>query len=362
MKTTPIIWLLIILIVLFGTATWFVQHRSPKGAGGIGDVLLKELLLAEIASISIKSANNQVALAKKAGQWVVENRFDYRADFTTISSFVEKLTAARIGREFPIREDIRKRLKLNPPANEDADDSEKGTRILIKNKTGDLLADILFGAARRLDGTGIPDSHYLVLGGYQRVYLVDAPFTTLSKIPQGWMAMPIIEAPAEDVRKIECFQPGADSPTYVFARTAKGKALLPAKQPGKMPLNETVVKKLEWAITYLPLEDVLPPSVNTATIGLGESIRLNYFLFNGMIYRIFPCASCSDRKSCYVKIEVDYENPDTSPKSLTESLVGLHDDNFLAAKGLNAKLGNWVYKISGGHHSSLITDIDQLKK
>jgi len=363
MKTKLLTCFLIILLALAGTITWIIQNQTSHGMlSGEGDTLLKALPLSEIASITIIGPNGEVLLAKKADRWVVENRFDYAADFSKISDFVEKLKLAKIGRRFPIREDIRKRLNLNRPTRAGVNDSEKGILVLFKNQTGGVMADILFGKARRLDGTGISDSHYIMLAKSTDVYLVDTPFATLTPVPPDWMDAPVIEAPAEEVRKIVCSRPGTQTPAYVFERTTKGEDLLPIVQPNQNPLDESVVKKIEWAITYLPLEDVLPPSIDPATIGLPESIRLDYHLFNGMIYRVFPCKPCLETAPCYVKIEVDYQKPDAKPTSVSDTLAGLPDENLFKAKGLNAKLGNWIYKISEGHHSSLITDLDQLLK
>jgi hypothetical protein len=362
MKTAPFSWLVIILIVLSGIAAWIIQHRSSPRPGGVGDVLFKTLPLTEIASISIQSANSEVVLAKKTGQWVVKNRFDYRADFTKILNFVEKLKAARIGREFSAREDIRKRLKLNPPTDDDLDDLEEGTRVLIKNKVGDLLADILFGIARRLDSTGVPDSHYILIDDSQRVYLIDTPFPSLAKTPQEWMDAPTIEAPAIEIQRIKCYKSRVDVPSYVFERKEMGEALTPMMMSDQRTLDESVFKRLEWALTYLPMGDVLAPSIDPADIGLSNSIRLDYYLFNGVIYRVFPYAPCGEGKPCYVKFEVDYQKPDIRNENIPNKLSEGQGGTVITAKDLNAKIGKWIYRISEAHHSNLITDIDQLKK
>ena len=154
MKTKLLTGFLIVLLALAGTIAWIIQDQTSHGMlSGEGGTLLKALPLSEIASITITGANEEVSLVKKAGRWVVENRFDYAADFSKISDFVEKLKLSKIGRRFPIREDIRKRLNLNQPTRAEIDDSEKGIQVLFKDQAGGVMADILFGKARRLDGT-----------------------------------------------------------------------------------------------------------------------------------------------------------------------------------------------------------------
>ncbi len=349
----------IILLILAGAVSWVMQHRlSHDRLSSKGDTLLKALPLSEIASITIIAKEEKAVLANKTGRWVVENRFDYAADFIKITDLINQLTSARIGHRFPIREDIRNRLKLNLPTLSRLSGSDQGIQVLIKNQTGDILADILFGKPRRLDGTGIPDSRYVIHNKMPEVYLVDSPFAILESTPSVWLDLPVIEAEAKAVRKIECFPSRAQTPTHVFERLTAGKALLPILQPDQTSLDESVVRQLEWAITYLPMEDVLSPSVDPATIGVMESIRLDYTLFDGTVYRVFPCNPCSKTVPCYVKIEADYQKPDEAPSQVMNTLRNLPEETMLKVQVMNSKLGSWIYKISEGHHSSLIIDLD----
>jgi hypothetical protein len=357
MKTPPFTWLLVVLIALAGGGTWIIQHRSSPGTGGKGDVLLKELPLTDIAFIKIQGADNEVALAKKAGRWVVENRYDYPADFTKISDFVHKLKNAKIGRRFPVREDVRKRLRLNRPTQPGMGEAEKGIEVQIKNSAGDMVADVLFGIARRLDGTGVPDSQYLMFGESSSVYLVDTPFSALAKAPQEWLDAPIIEVPAKQIRKIELYRPDIDTPAYVVERAAVGADLVPVLQPNQNALEESLVNRIEWAMTYLPLQDILPARVDPAALGLPGSIRWVYYLFDGTSYKVSLCNTCSEAKPYYVAIEVDYKKPDSRPSNLSDTLP---DEAFVKAKTLSERLGNWIYIISAGHHSNFITGLDKL--
>ena len=344
---------LILFILLAGITTWNFHKRASINLGREGGLLLEALPVDEIAHLVVQGPDSHVILAKKSELWVVENRFGYRADFSKISGFVETLQNARIGREFPMREDVRARLGLNDPKLTGTDRANKGIMVRLKNKAGASIANVLLGKARRLDDTGFPDSRYVTLNHSDQVYLVDTGFNDLTTAPQEWMDAPIIEAPAKEITRIECYRPGLDKPTFVFIRNETDGALVPKIYPAQQSVNETVLKKLEWAISYLPLEDILPPSIDPTTIGLQDSIRLVYYLSNGIIFRIYPCAPCAQNTPCYVKIEVDYQKKPPIDQS----------DIFIkAVRVLNAKLGPWIYKISEGHHSSLITDLDQLKK
>lgn len=352
MNKTLRIWLLVVMMSLVGVTFWSVDKITSTHGGGEGALFLEALPVDDIAVVRIKNADSDVVLVKKAGQWVVENQFGYRADFGKISSFVERLQNTRVGREFPIRDDVRDRLALNPPNRDNIENDKKGILVQLKNEAGHSISNLLFGKARQLGGTGFPDSRYVMFDRSERIYLVDSGFDDLKATPREWMDIPIIEAPAREIERIECYRPGLDNPAFVFMRSEIGGALMPSICPGNQSVDETVLKKMEWAISYLPLEDVLPLSVDPATIGLLDSIRLEYHLFNGMIYRVYPCAPCDAKTPCFVKIEVDLQKKPTGNES---------DKVAKLVRDLSDRLGPWVYKISEGHHSSLITDLEKLK-
>ncbi|MBW2369721.1 MAG: hypothetical protein JRH15_17760 [Deltaproteobacteria bacterium] len=101
------------LIVLAGAVTWIAYRQSSHGMlSQEGDLLLSSFPLLEIAAITIDGPSGNVTLSKKTGRWVVKDRYDYPADFKQISDFVETLQAARIGRQFPVRADIRSWWRL----------------------------------------------------------------------------------------------------------------------------------------------------------------------------------------------------------------------------------------------------------
>jgi len=363
MKETTFTLALIILLALGGWVIWTLQLRwSQENSIGVGKVLLEELAFAEIASITIQSREGEVSLMHRPNRWVVASRFDYPANIAQISNFVKKLRSTKVGRKFLINDEIRKRLQLNQPIQPGLDDSSIGTRVILRNRSGQLMADLLFGKARQLEGTGTPDSHYMMVDNASLVYLVDTPFDTIIKKPQGWMDTPIIEVPAKEVQKIECFSPGAKTPAYVFERKERANDLVLTAHHDKGTVAASKIKKMQWALAYLPLEDVLPPLTDPAAIGITESIRLEYHLFDGVIYRMFPSKPRSETDPYYVKIEMGFKAPAPLPPGTVEAKASLNNENRLSTKKINSKIGKWIYKLSPSHHSGLTLDIKNLLK
>jgi outer membrane phospholipase A len=120
-----------------------------------------------------------------------------------------------------------------------------------------------------------------------------------------------------------------------------------------------------------------------------RSKRLEYHLFNGMIYRLYPSKTCSEDDQCLLELEVDYKKslpekketaePESSKKEEASSektpsektpsektpsekapSEKTPEELALEAKELNERLSRWVYVIPRWQHRALITDLDPL--
>ena len=66
----------------------------------LGKKLFENLSVGSIDAISIQSSEDIVSLKQGKDFWVVDNRYQYRADFSKVSELVKKIMAAKIGRRF----------------------------------------------------------------------------------------------------------------------------------------------------------------------------------------------------------------------------------------------------------------------
>ena len=76
----------------------------------------------------------------------MKNRFGYPADFSKLTNLIRQIKETKVGRKFPATESINKRLSLVSPDHEKTDKSEKATRMLMKDKKGTVVVDILWGS------------------------------------------------------------------------------------------------------------------------------------------------------------------------------------------------------------------------
>jgi len=346
MKPRTLVILLIILGILAGSGALIILQKAPESSEGrLGTHLFGQIPANEIASIIIKGPDGAVSLVKKVDRWVVENRFDYPADFSKISDFALELKQVKTGREFESSEDTLKRLSLKDPDDSEALEQEKGIRVLLKDKEGALLASVLLGKTRIKEaGSHIPDGRYVRLGQESKIYLIDKHFASFHKEPSAWLEKGLAEVGANEVRKVSCLSADGKKVRYTFERPEKGKDLEPVNLPADRKIKKSTLNRLAGALSSLRMEDVVEHLDGPESIATGFPSRIEYHLFNGIIYRVYPGDACSEADLCHLRLEVDYQRP---PQALE-------------AKQLNERLSPWVYVIPEWQHSIFMTDLDQL--
>jgi Flp pilus assembly protein CpaB len=92
--------ILLVLVVVVGAAGLLVRQRSNNswqgGGTAIGQKLLPNLAVNDVAQIAIKSGTNELNLVKRDNLWRVRERGDYPANFSQISEVLMKLADLKI--------------------------------------------------------------------------------------------------------------------------------------------------------------------------------------------------------------------------------------------------------------------------
>ena len=371
MKTKTLVILLVIFGLLVGAGALVIRLKSPGGSISALDKLILEKLPAnEISAITIKGPEISVLLAKKLDRWVVENRFHYPADFSKIADFVRKLKQAKIGRQFQSSEATLQRLSLKSPDDTGAGKAGKGTKILLKDESGKLLASLLLGKPRESGAErSFPDGHYVTLDNDPTIYLIDTHFAHLQKEPSAWLDKALLKVEANEVKKISSLSADEGKIHYTFVRAEKGNDLESSVLPANKKVDKSVLNRLARSLSSLSMEDVIDPSDDSVSIDLKKSNKVEYHLFNGMIYSVYPGKACPEDGQCYLKVEVDYQKPSAEEKPAADEKASndektspekTSEEIDLEAKQLNKRLSPWTYVISKWQHDSFITDLDKL--
>jgi hypothetical protein len=372
MKVKTLAILLIVLAVLTGVVfAVLMQHSSQEGKRELGTPLLKNLPANDIASVTILGGGgNAVQLSQTGNRWVVKDRFGYPADFSKLVEFVRKLKDAKIGRSFAASEKALKRLHLKDPGDKEGEKEEKGTAITLADANGKPLVHLIMGQPMKGGKGGFfPEGQYVILGNRKTVYLIDKQFEGLGETPAEWLKKDLIDVKGEDIGEIVCLDPDGKTTRFAFRRPEKGKDLEPVGLPPGKKIKRSSVNRLAGALSGLQIEDVVDPAKAGEIIGMANSAKIEYHLFNGMIYDLYPGSKCKEGEPCYLKVAVRYQIPGPV-KTAAKEVPKTEGDKEKAgdaertmeqkAEALNKELGRWTYTIPRWKHDALATDLASL--
>jgi hypothetical protein len=375
MKIKTFVTLLVILAVLAVAGILIVREPSPqRGEVALGAQLLKDLPVNGVVAIKIKGPEEDtVSLAKKGDQWVVEDRYDYPADFSKITDFVRSLQQMKVGRSFEASEDTLKRLKLRDPQGADVPEDEKGILVELKDEAGKSLAGIVIGKRRKTGQGESTQGQYIRLDQDPIVHLVDKDFASYRREPADWLEKLLMDVEDDAVRKVVCEGLDEEGVRYTVERPEEGKDIVLLDPPPDKKIKKASLDIVARALDTLRLDDVVDPDASLESLGIELQARLEYHAFDGMIYRVFPGKSNTDAERFYLRLEVDYQEP---PKEVEEAAAeesGTDKDDAeeeeqpektpaemnIAAKEMNERLSAWTYQISEWKHGDLITELDE---
>jgi len=378
MKTKTLIILIVICCALAGTAYMMQKKGSIEPYNEMGETLIPGLPVNDIAEITIQGTEGSVNLKKGETVWIVENKFNYPADFEKITELAKKIKDTKIERSFTGEKDTISRLALNEPDKADISADEKGTRIILKDKNNKILSDIIFGKTKEsASGTG---GNYLKLVKASGIYIVDNNFKYLEKNSSDWVNKDLLAVNENDVEKVICIDPKSDKPVFTLKRPEKNKEPEFADLPQGKKIKTSKVNSLFGGIASLQIEDVADPAKDTKGMGL-DGKYLEFHLFDGTVYKVFPGSAVeNDDTKHYMKTEVIYVKPEVKEpekKSETEESKDEKkaeettpakpdekqkspDELAADAKNLNEKLSKWTYIISKWRYDNFVTDSVQL--
>lgn len=202
--------ILLVLVVVIGGAGLVVRQRGQtswqSGGQAIGQKLLPNLAVNDIAQITIKSATGELNLAKRDNLWRVHERADYPANFTQISELLMKLADLKIAQSEDIGPSQLGRFELQAPGS----GANAGTSVDLKDQSGKSLATLLLGKKHmsKSGDQGWPDGRYVMAGTASKsLAVISDPLDSVQAKPESWLNKEFLSV--EKPRSIEVQFPQA---------------------------------------------------------------------------------------------------------------------------------------------------------
>jgi len=366
MKAKSFIILLTICCVL-AIVTFFIFNKKSNinQQAKLGQKLFDNLRVNDIAKISINSTDGAVILKKEKTFWVIENRFNYPADFSKITDLAKKLKELKIGRRFNASGDITSRLSLHPPDKKEIPPSQKGIQIVLVDKQKKILLDLILGKIR--ESSSRSGGQYVMLSTTSTVYLVDQNFRFLEKGPKQWLNKDLIDIKAKDIEKVICFTPGREKVIYAIKRPEKEQPPVFVNAPRGRKVETSKINQVVEALTGLKIEDIADPGKNIKQTKFKNTPYFEYYLFDGTVYNIYPgLAMDNDSEKHYYRVFASHiPSQDKEGDVTTDSSKGdkSRQENqaepSIKVNHLNKKLGSWTYIVSKWENNKFITDPEE---
>ena len=189
--------ILIVIVVVVGGAGWVIYRNQlaswTPGNIGIGGTLLGDFPVNDVARITIRQGTNGVNLARQEGRWLVRERGDYPANFSSISELLLKMRDLKAVQVEEVGPSQLPRLQLaaaregtnSALAIEFKGEGDKPIHTLLLGK---LHLSSRSGSPMGGPGGSWPDGRYVMAGpDAAHVALIADPLDTIEPEPARWL-------------------------------------------------------------------------------------------------------------------------------------------------------------------------------
>jgi len=187
--------ILLVLVVVIGAAGLMIRQRNESswqsGGAAIGQKLLPNFPVNDVAQITIKSGVMEVHLAKRDNLWRIQERADYPANFSQISELLVKLADLKVVQTEEVGPSQLGRFDLSPTTAstvefKDAAGKTLGTLWLGKKHMAKPQKDSQFPG---MGDEGWPDGRYVMAGAdAKNVVVISDPLDSVQAKPEQWLS------------------------------------------------------------------------------------------------------------------------------------------------------------------------------
>ncbi|MBX3744822.1 MAG: DUF4340 domain-containing protein [Verrucomicrobiae bacterium] len=354
-------------LVLAGLALYFnkvTRAEYQSRAAEDREELLGDFPANDVTHVVVRSPEGEVNLAKD-DVWVVRERHNYPASFSSVAELVRKLWELKPAQSQSIGASQWGRLQLLPPDAPDAG-TNAATLVELKGANGQVLRSLLLGRQQMRDSGGqfggYPVGRWVALPDRKdTVYVVSETFSEVEVKPENWLNKDFFRL--EKTRAISLVSTNPAESWSLSRATESGDWELADARDGEA-LDRSKASSFNWAFSSPSFNDVFPPDAEGMDDAFANPTRLTFETFEGFRYAI-EVGTQPDADSYYLKVQASAELPrertapeDETPEAREEAEKTWREQQDKLREKLRKEraLANWVYKVSKWSVDSVLKD------
>lgn len=364
--------LLVLVLVLGAWGLKQMRNQSASWGGGgaaIGQKLMGEFTVNDVAQISVKHGTNEFTLAKKNDLWRVAQRGDYPANFAEISSLLLKLKDLKVVQIETVGPSQLPRLELAPSG------TNAPTTVEFRDASGKAIKTLLLGKKHMRSGGqrspmedmgdgGFPDGRYVMAGGAaDRVALISDPLANLEPNPAPWLNKDFFKI--EKARTIAVNFPQATN-SWKLVRETEGGPLKFAEAQSGEELDSGKASAAGNPFSAPSFEDIAVAAPPEQT-GLNQPTVVTVETFEGFNYTIKVGAKTNENYFVTLTVAATLPTERVPGKDEKPEDKAKLDKEFAERqKKLGEKVATektfepWTYLVSGWTVDSVLKERAQL--
>jgi hypothetical protein len=360
MNRQQLTYLLILGVVIGGLALFMARRGAASYQTTtqlLGQRVLPEFPMNEVAHILIRDATNELNLVRKEDRWRVQERQNYPADFNAVSGLLQKFWDMKIVQAEDVGPSQLPRLQLAAPG--ESAGTGTGTVLGFMRTTGDEIASILLGRQHMRQGSDLspmgggshPDGRYLrVLNGTGQVLVVSDALTEVAPNATRFLNKDFFRV--EKIRSLTVTPP--DGVAWRLERESEGGSWLLADPEADRTLDSARTTFANNVLAYPSFVDVVDPEQPAEETGMDQPWIVEITTFEGFHYTAWIGNLNEDQQYHFaMAVRGDYPRERVPAENESEEERGRLDREFQAQVArLDEKLAresqyaDWLYLVS----------------
>ncbi len=350
------------LVVVLGAAGLVIHQRSQqswhRSGPSIGQKLLPDFPVNDIAQITIKSGTNQLNLARRDDVWTVAERGNYPANFAQISELLLKFADLKIAQVEDIGPSQLGRFELLPAGA----GANTGTQMEFKDASGKVRNSVLLGKKHLhkpsggsqfggMGDEGWPDGRYVQVDGANTVALISDALDGVQPKPESWLNKDFFSV--ENPRSIAVQFPEATN-SWKLTRVTETNDWQLADSSAGEKLDDSKSSGVTSPFSSASFNDVLPGDTQPEAAGLTNVTTVVVETFDGFTYTVKLGQKHDDNIPLVLMVRADLpttrvagqdENP--TDKSKLDKAFADQQKKLADQLARASRLAKWIYLVPG---------------